>query len=67
MSEKNTEKDAKKGGKILCFVGTILLIIGLGIINIHNPLRGSGLGTLSTGTGTVMIVIGILRLRKKSE
>jgi hypothetical protein len=65
MSEKtHGAKNPSMHGKILCILGALLVIVGLGIINIHNPLRGSGLGTLSTGTGVVMIIIGVLRLRK---
>jgi hypothetical protein len=67
MSEKKkTSKDIKKRAIVLGILGVLLMIVGIGIINIHNPLRGSGMGTLSLLTGIVMIIIAISRYSKKT-
>jgi hypothetical protein len=64
MSEKENKDHLKERGKKLVVFGIVLAILGIGIINIHNPLRGSGLGTLSLVTGIVLAVVGVVRLRK---
>lgn len=57
-----TEHETKnKRATILGILGVIFVIIGAGIAVIHNPLRGSGLGTLCLLAGVVLIVISILR------
>jgi uncharacterized membrane protein HdeD (DUF308 family) len=55
-------KDKRKTATNLVVSGIILFIIGEGIVNIHNPLRGSGLGTLSILVGIVLVVIGLYLL-----
>jgi uncharacterized membrane protein YtjA (UPF0391 family) len=59
MTEKKHRLN--KRATILGVLGVILLIVGICIIEIHNPLRGSGLGTICFVTGIVLLVISILR------
>jgi hypothetical protein len=60
MAEKNHESKNKRA-TILGVLGIIFVIIGAAIAIIHNPLRGSGLGTICIATGVVLLVISILR------
>jgi hypothetical protein len=46
---------------ILAGIGIILVIAGLGIVTIHNTLRGSGLGTISIVLGIIVFLISLLR------
>jgi hypothetical protein len=48
----------------LGILGIILLVVGIGIVSIHNPLRGSGLGTISIIAGVVLGVIAVSRRAK---
>ena len=51
---------------ILTVLGIILLIAGLAIITIRGaPFRGSGLGTLATLAGIVLLAFAFLRFRQK--
>ena len=50
-----------KRATILGILGVIFIIIGAGIAVIHNPLRGSGLGTICLVLGVILVVISILR------
>jgi len=52
---------------ILLILGVVLMAVGVGIITIHNPLRGSGLGTISLVIGIVLLLIGILRFLIKPK
>ncbi len=63
VTDKTTDKS--NIATILSVLGVIFVIIGLGIAIIHNPLRGSGLGTLSIVAGIVLLVIGIYLLVTK--
>jgi hypothetical protein len=60
MAEKIHETKNKRA-TILGVLGIIFVIIGGAIAIIHNPLRGSGLGTIFLVTGVVLLVISILR------
>jgi uncharacterized membrane protein len=62
-NEKTTDK--RNIATILAVLGIIFVIIGAGIAIIHNPLRGSGIGTLSIVVGIVLLVIGIYMLATK--
>jgi hypothetical protein len=55
----------KKQDLVLWIVGAILIIAGICIVVIHNPLRGSGLGTLCMAAGVILVVVGIVRQSKK--
>ena len=47
---------------ILGAIGIVLFIAGILIASIHgNPLRGSGLGTISIIAGIVLLIIAGLR------
>jgi hypothetical protein len=48
----------------LGLIGIILLVVGIGIVSIHNPLRGSGLGTLSIIAG---VVLGLVAVSKRTK
>jgi hypothetical protein len=63
MAEK--KQGINKHATILGVLGVIFLIVGLGIIFIHNPLRGSGAGTACAVIGIVLLVISILRFSHK--
>ena len=63
MAEKKHELN--KHATILGVLGVILLIIGICIIVIHNPLRGSGAGTACIVFGVVLLVISIIRFYKE--
>ena len=60
MAEKKHEIK-NKHATILGVLGVIFVIIGACIAIIHNPLRGSGLGTICLVIGVVLLVIAILR------
>jgi hypothetical protein len=60
MAEKKHETK-NKHAIILGILGVIFVIIGAGIAIIHNPLRGSGLGTACIVLGVVLLVISIIR------
>jgi len=49
---------------ILSVLGVILLIVGIIIVTVHNPLRGSGLGTASIILGVILLIIAIIRARR---
>jgi hypothetical protein len=49
---------------ILSVLGIILLIAGIIIVTVHNPLRGSGLGTASIILGVILLIIAIIRARR---
>jgi hypothetical protein len=53
-----------KRATLLGVIGLICVIIGAGIAIIHNPLRGSGLGTMFIVTGIVLLVISIIRFNR---
>ena len=53
-----------KRATILSIIGIVLVIIGGGIAIIHNPLRGSGLGTICIVAGVILLIIGLLRFNK---
>jgi hypothetical protein len=59
-SEKTTD-NRNLHAMILSVLGILLVIVGAGIIFIHNPLRGSGLGTASVVLGIVLMFIAVLR------
>jgi uncharacterized Tic20 family protein len=42
---------------ILGVIGIVIVLVGVAIATIHNPLRGSGLGTISIVAGIVLLVI----------
>jgi uncharacterized membrane protein len=63
VTDKTTDKN--NIATILAVVGVVLVIIGVGIATIHNPLRGSGLGTLSFVAGIVLLIVGIYMLVTK--
>jgi len=66
MTEEGKPKDNKKmHATILGVLGIIFVIIGAGIAIIHNPLRGSGLGTISIVIGIVLLIIALLRFTYK--
>ena len=49
-------------------LGIILLIVGLAIVFIPGaPFRGSGLGTLTTLVGIVLLAIALFRFRQKPQ
>jgi uncharacterized membrane protein len=57
VSDKTTDKN--NIAVILAVIGIVLVIIGLAIVNIKGmPFRGSGMGTLSTAAGIVLLVVG---------
>ena len=49
---------------ILSVIGIILLIAGIIIVTVHNPLRGSGLGTASIVLVVMLLIIAIIRARR---
>ena len=54
--------NSKKHATILAVIGIILVIAGILIVSVHgNPLRGSGLGTISILVGIVLLIIAGLR------
>ena len=55
----------KKRALVLGIVGIVLIILGICIAVIHNPLRGSGLGTLCMAAGVILAVIALVRNTKK--
>jgi hypothetical protein len=57
--------DKRNRATVLTGLGIIFFIIGEGIVNIHNPLRGSGLGTLSILVGIALFLIGVYMLVTK--
>jgi len=62
MDEKEqTTNNRKMHTTILGVIGIILVIVGTAIAIIHNPLRGSGLGTISIVTGVVLLIIALIR------
>ncbi len=63
VTDKTTDK--RNIAMILAVLGVILVIIGTCIATIHNPLRGSGLGTLSFVAGLVLLVIGVYMIVTK--
>ena len=65
MAVTDKTADKKNIATILAVIGIVLVIIGAGIAIIHNPLRGSGLGTLSIVAGIVLVVIGVYTLATK--
>jgi hypothetical protein len=67
MEEKGkTTGNRNMTGIILGVIGIVLVIVGIAIITIHgNPLRGSGLGTVSTIIGVVLLVIGAVMFSRK--
>jgi uncharacterized membrane protein len=65
MAVTDKTADKRNIATILAVLGIIFVIIGAGIAIIHNPLRGSGLGTLSIVVGLVLLVIGIYMLATK--
>jgi hypothetical protein len=55
----------KQNPGLFAGIGLLLVIIGIGIITIHgNPLRGSGLGTISIIAGIILVGL-VLRARMK--
>lgn len=50
---------------LLGVIGLILVIAGAAIAIIHNPLRGSGLGTASIVAGVVLLIIALWRFTSK--
>jgi len=64
MTEQKYETKNKRA-TLLGILGVIFVIIGAAIAIIHNPLRGSGLGTICLAIGVVLIVISILRFTNK--
>jgi hypothetical protein len=66
MSEEGQNTGSRNMHAILLgVIGLILVIAGVAIATIHNPLRGSGLGTLSLVAGVVLLVIALLRFAYK--
>ena len=63
VTDKTTDK--RNIATILAVLGIIFVIIGTGIATIHNPLRGSGLGTLCFVAGIVLLVIGVYMIVTK--
>jgi hypothetical protein len=62
MGAKEQVKDSRKRQIILLgVIGILLVLVGVAISTIHNPLRGSGLGTISAGIGVVLLVVAFLR------
>ena len=62
MAEEKHKKN--KHATVLGILGVIFVIIGACIAIIHNPLRGSGLGTICIVIGVVLLVIALLRFNK---
>jgi hypothetical protein len=60
MAEQKHETKNKRAA-ILGVSGIIFVIIGAMIAIIHNPLRGSGLGTMFLVAGVVLLIISLLR------
>ena len=53
---------------VLGALGVILVIAGVAIITIPGaPFRGSGLGTLATLAGIVLLAIALVRFRQKPQ
>lgn len=50
---------------ILFLIGIVSLISGVAIATVHNPLRGSGLGTLLSVLGVALFFIAFLRFAYK--
>lgn len=67
MAITDKTSDKRNIATILSAIGIVLVIIGAGIAIIHNPLRGSGLGTLSIVVGIVLLVVGVYMLATKRE
>jgi hypothetical protein len=62
MVENTVKINPNMHATILAILGIIILIIGEAIINISGmPFRGSGLGTLLSIAGVIMLVIAGLR------
>ena len=60
MAEIKHETKNKRA-TLLGIIGLILVIIGAAIVVIHNPLRGSGIGTMCLIAGIAILVISMLR------
>ena len=56
-----TASNNKIRAYILVLIGLVLVVAGLAIIEIHNPLRGSGAGTASLVLGIVVFIVGLWR------
>jgi uncharacterized membrane protein len=66
MNEKaQITNNSKMHATILGVIGIILVIVGTAIAIIHNPLRSSGLGTISIVTGVVLLIIALIRFTYK--
>jgi hypothetical protein len=66
MGEKGQPlKSSKMHATILAVIGIILVFVGVAIATVHNPLRGSGLGTISVVAGIALLVIALLRFKYK--
>jgi uncharacterized membrane protein len=62
VADTTKTENSKKHAMILGAIGIVLFIAGILIASIHgNPLRGSGLGTISIIAGIVLLVIAGLR------
>jgi hypothetical protein len=49
-------------------LGIILVIVGVAIITIPGaPMRGSGLGTIATLAGIVLLAVALVRFRQKPQ
>jgi hypothetical protein len=51
--------------KTLVAAGIALMILGIGIREIHNPLRGTGLGALSILAGIAALAVAWLKSKGK--
>jgi hypothetical protein len=69
MDEKGQTKSSRNTHAIiLAVLGIILVIIGEAIINIPGaPMRGSGIGTLSTVAGVILLIIAAIRFMYKRK
>jgi hypothetical protein len=69
MDEKGQTKGSRNTHAIiLAVLGIILVIIGEAIINIPGaPMRGSGIGTLSTVAGVILLIIAAIRFMYKRK
>jgi hypothetical protein len=60
--QTKTEGNRNKRAATLSVSGIISIIIGICIVTIHGPLRGSGLGTILIVLGVFMLIIAALRV-----
>jgi len=69
MDENPLPKNTKKQQAIIAgLIGILLAIIGIYIIVVPGaPMRGSGIGTVSTIVGVIFLLVGVVRVSVKSK